>query len=398
VTAIGDRLRCFVPGAAVRIDGAAEGPLAGLAFAAKDLFDVGGTVTGGGNPAFAAGRAPASAHAPAVRRLLAAGATLVGKTITDELAWSLMGENAHYGTPLNPAAPDRIPGGSSSGSASAVAGGAADAALGTDTGGSVRIPASFCGLWGMRPTHGAVPLDGVLPLAPSFDTVGWFARDAATFARVGAVLVGAPEEAPPPPVVRIAEDAFAPCDPVVAAALRPLADRLAAALGGRAEPATLLPEGDGPWRNAFRVLQSREAWAAHGAWISSTDPRFGPGVADRFAAAAGIGEAEGEVAAEVRERAAAHVRALTADGAPVLLPTSPCAAPLRGAPASATEAARIRILALTCPAGLAGAPQLTIPAAVADGGPVGLSVLAAPGADRRLLSLAARAAEALGIG
>jgi amidase len=396
VAGIGDRLGCFVPGGAVRVAGAPSGPLSGLAFAAKDLFDVAGTVTGGGNPAFAAARAPAAAHAAAVARLLDAGATLVGKTITDELAWSLMGENAHYGTPVNAAAPDRIPGGSSSGSASAVAGGAADTALGSDTGGSVRIPASFCGLWGLRPTHGAIPLDGVLPLAPTFDTVGWFARDAATFARVGAVLLGPAEDAPPP-AVRIAEDAFALCDPAVAAALRPLADRLAEALGGRRESASLLPEGDGPWRDAFRVLQSREAWAAHGAWISSTDPRFGPGVADRFAAAARIGVAEEKAAAEVRAGAAAHVRGLTADGALVLLPTAPCAAPPRGAPAAATETARIRILALTCPAGLAGAPQLTIPAATADGGPVGLSILAAPGADRRLLALAGRAAAALGI-
>ena len=127
--------------------------------------------------------------ARAITCLVEAGASLEGKVHTDELAYSLNGENHFYGTPLNPRAPDRVPGGSSSGSASAVASGACDFALGTDTGGSVRVPASYCGLFGIRPSHGRIPLDGCMPLAPSFDTVGWFARDARLLERVGAVLL-----------------------------------------------------------------------------------------------------------------------------------------------------------------------------------------------------------------
>jgi hypothetical protein len=149
-----------------------------LAFVAKDLIDVAGQVTGGGNPHWHQRQTPATRSAPVIERLLRAGAALVGKTITDELAFSLEGENAHYGTPINPRAPDRLPGGSSSGSAVAVAAGLADLGLGTDTGGSVRVPASFCGLFGWRPSHGRVPMDGVVPFAPSFDTVGLFAREA----------------------------------------------------------------------------------------------------------------------------------------------------------------------------------------------------------------------------
>ena len=173
-----DALGAFVPGIDAIRDGASAGPLAGLSFAAKDIFDVAGAVTGCGNPDWAATHAAAAEDSWAVARLLPAGARLVGKTITDELAYSLNGQNAHYGTPTNPNGPGRIPGGSSSGSASAVAGGVVDFALGSDTGGSVRIPASYCGIFGLRPTHGRLPLDGVMPLAPSFDTLGWFARDA----------------------------------------------------------------------------------------------------------------------------------------------------------------------------------------------------------------------------
>src|SRR5438067_12777534 len=182
----------FVPGPPVRIAGAPRGPLTGLTFAAKDLFDVAGHPTGGGNPDWARQHPVPTRHAWAVQRLLDAGATLIGKTVTDEVSLGILGENPFDGTPLNPAAPDRVPGGSSSGSASAVAQGLCDVALGTDTGGSVRVPASFCGLYGIRPTHGRLDLTGMLSQAPSSDTTGWFARDATTFARVSDVMLGEP--------------------------------------------------------------------------------------------------------------------------------------------------------------------------------------------------------------
>ena len=191
-----DDIHAFVPGTNVHVAGASSGPLAGLTFAAKDLFDVAGHPTGGGNPDWAAYYPVPTRHAWAVQTLLEAGATLIGKTITDEVSLGILGENPFYGTPLNSAAPDRVPGGSSSGSAAAVAAGIADTALGTDTGGSVRVPASFCGLYGIRPTHGRLNLSGMLPQAPSSDTTGWFARDAETFARVSAVMLG--EQSPLP--------------------------------------------------------------------------------------------------------------------------------------------------------------------------------------------------------
>src|SRR6201986_1200235 len=185
-----DDVGAFVPGPRVRVEGRAGGPLAGLTLAAKDLFDVAGVPTGGGNPDWPTGRPIPTKHSWAVQTLLDGGATLIGKTITDEVSLGILGENAFDGTPKNVRAPGRVPGGSSSGSAAAVAAGICDTALGTDTGGSVRVPASFCGLYGIRPTHGRIDTTGMLPQAPSSDTTGWFARDAETFARVSTVLLG----------------------------------------------------------------------------------------------------------------------------------------------------------------------------------------------------------------
>ncbi|HWI12737.1 MAG TPA: amidase family protein, partial [Burkholderiales bacterium] len=173
-----DRINAFCRHTHVELPGASSGPLAGLTFAAKDIYDVIGHRTGFGSPDWLRTHEPAASTAPVVQQLLDAGATMVGKTQTDELTYSLNGENAHYGTPVNVNAPGRIPGGSSSGSAAAVAAGLVDFALGSDTGGSVRAPASFCGIYGIRPTHGRVSLRGACPLAATFDTAGWFAREA----------------------------------------------------------------------------------------------------------------------------------------------------------------------------------------------------------------------------
>src|SRR6266480_7198017 len=215
-----DDINAFVPGPRVHIEGSPGGTLSGLTFAAKDLFDVAGYPTGGGNPDWARSHPVPTRHAWAVQRLLDAGATLIGKTITDEVSLGILGENAFDGTPLNPKAPDRVPGGSSSGSASAVAQGLCDIALGTDTGGSVRVPASFCGLYGIRPTHGRLVLTGMMPQAPSSDTTGWFARDAETFARVSAVMLDESIPTSLPLRLVIAVDAFGFADPDTAQALQ----------------------------------------------------------------------------------------------------------------------------------------------------------------------------------
>src|SRR6266853_589480 len=254
-----DEIGAFVPGPRVRIEGRAGGPLAGLTFAAKDLFDVAGVPTGGGNHDWPTGRPVPTRHAWTVQTLLDAGATLIGKTITDEVSLGILGENAFDGTPVNVRAPGRVPGGSSSGSAAAVAAGICDAALGTDTGGSVRVPASFCGLYGIRPTHGRLDLSGMMQQAPTSDTTGWFARDAETFARVSEVMLGEPIPATLPTRLVVAVDAFGFADAGTAAALQPLVHALAALMKDvRDEP--LAPSGLTTWARAQRTLQPWEAW------------------------------------------------------------------------------------------------------------------------------------------
>ena len=383
-----DPFNAFCSHTTARLEGAAAGPLAGLTFAAKDLFDIAGHVTGAGNPDWLAQHAPAARTAPVVQKLVDAGATMVGKTHTDELSRGIFGENAHYGTPINPRAPDRVPGGSSSGSAAAVAGRLVDFALGTDTGGSVRVPASFCGLFGIRPTHGRLAFDGVVAQAPSYDTIGWLTRDAGLLARVAGVLLGTGgEDAPRPGRLVVAQDAFALAEPATREALQPAIDRLAR-LVGRVEALALSTAPLTQWRQHQSALQGREAWLTFGDWIDRINPRFGFEVADNILRGAQVGDAAVEAARAFRaERRAELAQRIDAETI-VCLPTAPFPAPPRGQPRSAMWERRVPVIALTCIAGTLGAPQINLPVAEVGGLPVGLSILGAPGSDAMLLAVA----------
>jgi amidase len=365
--------------------GAATGPLAGLAFGAKDIYDIAGHRTGFGSPDWLMTHEPAERTAPTVQRLIEAGASLVGKTHTDELTYSLNGENPHYGTPVNVNAPGRIPGGSSSGSAAAVAGGLVDFALGSDTGGSVRAPASFCGVFGIRPTHGRVSLEGVCALAPSFDTAGWFASSAETLERVGGVLLGGAAAAPGR--LLFATDAFALAGDVVTAALGLALDRVRAALGA-GEPVTVSREGLPEWFKVFRTLQGAEVWAQHGEWVTRVKPALGPGVKERMAWAATVGPQDVAPARAQREAIARRMDELLAGNAVLVLPTVPGIAPYVASPPAAIDDFRGRAMSLLCIAGLARLPQVSLPLATLDGCPLGLSLLAGRGNDEMLLALA----------
>ncbi len=385
-----DALGAFVPAPQPQIPGRATGHLAGLRFAAKDIFDVAGFVTGCGNPDWARSHGPAAAHAPVVQALLEAGAELAGKTLTDELAYSLNGQNFHYGTPTNVNAPGRIPGGSSSGSAAAVAGGLVDFALGSDTGGSIRIPASYCGIFGLRPSHGRISLDGVMPLAPSFDTVGWFTRDAELLHRVGVVLFGsAAGTATRWQRLLLAEDAFALATPAAAAALAPLVGRLEQRLTpGEKVRAAGAEDSLEDWMWRFRHIQAREIMATHAAWIAETKPTFGPESQERFDWAAGITEAQAAPAREAREVFAARLTGLLGDDALLCLPAAPGIAPRCDSDAEQLKAHRSAVLCLTSIAGLARLPQVSLPLARVEGCPLGLSLIAPRGADEDLLAFA----------
>lgn len=384
-----DTLGAFCRHTHVEMKGAASGPLSGCTFAVKDIYDVAGQKTGFGSPDWLRTHEPAARTAPAVQLLLDAGANLVGKTMTDELAWSLAGENAHYGTPVNVNAPGRIPGGSSSGSVSAVAAGVVDFAIGSDTGGSVRCPASFCGVIGLRPTHGRIPLDGVCALAPSFDTCGWFARDAALFERVGRVLLQDDAIAPNPRRVLLAREAFEIAGDTVGKALEHGIRRLEA-LVGTPESVTVGDEPLAQWMKYFRVLQSAEAWAQHGAWVKSVNPQLGPGVKERVAWASTVDPRAVLEAKARREEIARKMAALLEDGAVLVLPSAPGIAPLKNSPAEIVDDFRARALSMLCIAGLARLPQISLPLATLEGCPLGLSIIAARGNDAMLLGLAVK--------
>jgi amidase len=382
-----DDFGAFVPGQRFRIEGRADGPLAGLTFAAKDLFDVAGHPTGGGNPDWPTGRPIPQRHAWAVQRLLDAGATLVGKTITDEVSLGILGENPFDGTARNPRAPGRVPGGSSSGSAVAVAAELCDTALGTDTGGSVRVPSSYCGLYGIRPTHDRLDLTGMMSQAPSSDTTGWFARDAETFAQVSAVMLGEAIPTELPRRLLVATDAFAVADQAAVAALRPIVERLAARIGERRDEA-MAPPGLAAWANAQRTLQPAEAWQTFKEWIDRVNPRMQFSVARNLTLAATITEDDRARAATVRHGARARMRELLPPGTVLCLPTTPFPAPLCGQRLSVLDPLRDRITRLCCHGGLTGVPQVSIPGCSVDGLPIGLSIVGPHGSDATLVAVA----------
>jgi amidase len=388
---LNDPFRAFMPYPPAHTPFAADGPLTGLSFGVKDLFDVAGYRTGCGSPVKLAEADIATRHAPPVQALLNAGARCVGKTHTEELAWSIFGANAHFGAPINPAAHDRLPGGSSSGSASAVAGGLCDFSLGTDTGGSVRAPASFCGVYGLRPTHAAISLTGCMPLAPSFDVCGFFARNAAVMCAIGDVLL-LPDRAPARRLM-IARDLFDRLQPLMRDALTPTLDHVCAAFNA-AQEARLYRGPVGPISEAFRVLQAHEAWIAHGAWIERTQAPLGPAIASRFAYARTVTQEQADACALIRAEFAAQVEEAIADGGVFVLPTIHGPAPRLSEDATVLDAYRAEAMVFLQIAGLCGLPQITIPAGWVDGAPVGLSLMGAAGSDRALLALTRAIAEA----
>ena len=364
-----------------------DGPLTGETLAVKDIFDVAGLPTGCGNPQKYDESAAAARTAPAVQNLLDAGARFLGKTQTDELAFSMMGQNTHFPYPVNPKAPDRVTGGSSSGSASAVAGGLATIAVGSDTGGSIRAPASFCGLVGLRTTHGRISLDGTMPLAHSLDTFGWFAKDIALYEKVGAVLLG-----PDSQDFKLNRPLFIPLlEHLLLGEAEDTEYRrmygIVAAHLGHARSARQATASMDDLYLCLRQIQGFEAWASHGAWISAKERNLGPAVKERFEYGSTIDLETYQRQIKRCDLFRSELGDLLKDDGVMVMPTVPGAAPLVSTSFDDSQAYRERCVRLFCLSGLSGFPQITLPLGEVHGAPFGISLLGPKGSDRALIRI-----------
>ncbi|MBM3374538.1 MAG: amidase [Betaproteobacteria bacterium] len=384
-----DPARAFMPYPAVPVAAASTGPLTGLRFGVKDLFDVAGYPTSGGQPFVLAMSGIKQNNAQTVQRLLDAGAQFAGKTVTDEFAFSMNGQNAHFGSPINGAAPDRISGGSSSGSAAAVSHALVDFALGTDTGGSVRAPASHCGLVGLRPSHGRVSLLGALDLAPSLDTCGWFTRDLPTFLRIGEVLLGPDAKAlPAQPRLLYPKEVWGLLSPEVSAAYAPALDKITRTYGTPQPVEVLNGHSFDALYWGFRYIQGHEAWKTDGALIERFHMPLGPGVAQRFAWSKAVTDDQWNKGLSLRTAYRSFLADLLGDDGMMVMPTMPDVAPLISADESSLEDYRNKAIQMLCIAGLTGFPQLSLPWASRLDAPLGISLFGPSGSDLSLIQRA----------
>ncbi|XP_050223140.1 amidase 1 [Mercurialis annua] len=388
-------------------------PLNGLTFAVKDIFDMEGHVTGFGSPDWVRTHSAATSTAPAVLAILKAGATCVGRTITDEMAYSINGENAHYGTPINPCAPDCVPGGSSSGSAVVVGAKLVDFSLGSDTGGSVRVPASYCGILGFRPSHGAVSISGAVPMAQSFDTVGWFARDPVILNRVGRVLLQLTElgQTKPSQII-IAEDCFQLSSIPTNRVSQVLVKSVEKLFGGDIVKNVIL--GDyvkdkvsslshfmskeiteqeyniaslAALSKAMRLTQRYEFRNNHGEWVTSVKPNLGPGLSERIWEAVQSSGENIDAFKSVRTELRAALSTLLGDFGILALPTVAGLPPKLQMDAPSLEIFRAKAFSLLSVAGVSGFCQVSIPLGMYDGYPVSISLVAKRGSDGFLLNV-----------
>ena len=385
---IKDTVGAWVPHGHFSLPATAEGSLSGLTFAVKDLFHIAGVATSAGNPTWLATHEIPTVTSPLVEQLRAAGASVAGKVITDELAYSLNGDNIHYGTPVNVNAPGRVTGGSSSGSAAAVAAKLVDFALATDTGGSTRVPASYCGIWGLRTTHGLVSAENVVPLHTSFDTMNWFAHDADTFLRVAKELLPASDfkarrVLKPSAVWALASDDFQ-------VALTDVLNKAVKLIGSSAEEIsfTQADETLEQWRLAYVAHGAAEAWELHGDWITTHNPSFSAPITGRWDAAKKLTAEEATNAKRNTARIKQQVQALIGTDAIVIMPSAAGLAPVVNATGSEVDAMRTRTMHLTCIGGISGVCQVSIPYKNAQGLPVGVSLMGPAGCDLALIEMA----------
>jgi amidase len=379
--------RGFVPRSQTSI-----GPLRGKSVAVKDLYDLAGLPTSYGCPAwFDAFPHPAESTSPPVHALLASGASFAGKAHLDELASSLQGENAHYGTPHNASAPGCVPGGSSSGSASAVASELADIGLGSDTAGSIRIPSSFCSLFGIRVTHGSVSLEHARALAPSFDAAGWVTRNARDLVAAGETIFNQQASSDPAfSTLLVAEDAFEVVDEQVKQALLPCVREISEQLHYTLRDVRVADETGGlsAWRDAFRKLQPYEVWQTLGWFVEQYKPPLGRAIQDRMDVARSASAEQAVEGAQARKAVTESLERQLGEQSAIIMPSAPGPPTECNAPRKEVAHFRGRELLLTAGAPLSGLPQVSIPLGRVSNGPVGLGIIGPRNSDLALMKLA----------
>jgi AtzE family amidohydrolase len=366
--------------------GGDPGPLAGVPYGVKDLFDVAGLPTTAGNAA-RADAAPAGSDAEAIRRLSAAGAVLTATLNMDEFAYGFATINAHFGTTRNPHDVNRLAGGSSGGSAAAVAGGLLPLTLGSDTNGSIRIPAALCGVYGLKPTHGALPLDGVYPFVESFDDIGPFATDLAGLRIATEVLRSAPIADEEPDRIAMLGGWFADNLSAEMAAAR---ERIAAHLGA---PTVTLPAVDVA-RSAAFLITAHEGGTFHAPSLAIQALTYDPATRDRLIAGATLDPEIVTRARTFRRWFASQADALFADRDVLIAPATPCAAPPIADPMIDVNGqhvpARANLGLFTQPLSFIGLPSLVVPLRDCGPLPLGLQLVGPKGGEARLFALAAR--------
>ncbi|XP_076899678.1 translocon at the outer membrane of chloroplasts 64-like [Bidens hawaiensis] len=385
-------------------------PLTGLTFAVSDLFDINGFVTGFGNPDWQRTHEAASQTSAVVSALVDGGATCVGKTVVDDMSFGISGENRHYGTPTNVVAPARIPGGSCSGAAVAVAAKLVDFSLGVDTVGGIRQPAGYGGVFGFRPSYGAVSHLGVIPVSTSFDTVGWFATDPSILHRVGQVLLqGSFTGQRNPRNVIIADDFFqlskVPINRLTQVVIRStenlfgkqvlkheiLSDYIASRVPSLKTLDYNKSNGDAKFSslkslaNIMHLLRRHEFSHNHSDWINTVKPTLDPLISAQVQERPELSDKDIESFIAVKNELRAALNALLKDDGVLVIPTVSSSPPKLGAKELSSQDYLLTEFSLTALASVSGCCQVVVPLGLYDNYPVSVSLLAKHGSDRFLL-------------
>lgn len=382
-----DPLQAFVRENHIALKGKDQGGLSDLVFAAKDVFKVVGSTYSNGHPEWLRTHEPDDFTSSSIETLLEAGADLVGKTVCDELCFSISGENWHYGSPINPHDPRRLAGGSSSGAGVAVGGGLVDFAIGSDCLGSVRVPASYNGAIGLRPTYQRVANDGEAPYCKSMDVLGYMAQEADIFQQVSKVLLGEDPKAFKFKRLLIAEDCFGAVDEEVSLALEPAVNYLKEHFE-EVEHIKIAPEGLAEWTRVFRLVQGYEVWESYGGWIRKHRPFLPPGQKYRLETVSRITRQEYQVACEEKEAISAYIRSVVKEDTLLVLPTAASVAPLRTSSLEEINHTRAQSAELLCISPLSGLPQITLPLIKQDEVPLGISLIGPHDSDLSLTNFA----------